>query len=179
MAEPTAHAGPVQNLHRLHKKLESSPLIWGTLGILSIGLWLTGTVTQIQTSEYLAQGQHLQVSGVAWGILMQPWLLLSGQAPIQLATSWQYAWTVEVVTLIFAMALSVAVDKIASVSPRLAKFFVVVGLPLILLNSWADYSSSPGPNPLIQVLMAAAIGGFVVVGLPLGVGLIEHAIGEF
>jgi len=54
----------------------------------------------------------------------------------------------------------------------------VTGFLLIGLNSWADFSASPGTSPLVQGLIAAAIGGIVVVGLPLGVGLIEHGFVE-
>lgn len=168
-----------QNMARLHKKLGSSPLILFFLGGGALFLWACGSIVQIQTSEYLAQGSNLRVAGVAWGILMQPWLLISGQAPIQYVTSWMYGWTVELITLVFALALSIAVGKIGSVNPRLAKGFGVGGFILICLNSWADYSSSPGAYPLVQLLIALAVGGIVVVGLPLGVGLIEHAFEEF
>lgn len=162
----------------LHHRLGSSPLIMFLLGGLSLLLWLAGTVVQIQTSEYLAMGNQNRVAGVAWGILTQPLLMISGQAPIQVVTAWMYGWSVELVTLVFAMALSVAVVKISTVNPRLAKWFVIGGALLILLNGWADYSSSPGTSVLVQALIALAIGGVVVVGLPLGIGLIEHGIEE-
>lgn len=168
-----------EQAHRLHKKLGSSPLMLCGLGVLALILWAAGTTVQIQTSEYLAQGSAIRVATVEWGVLIQPWLLISGQAPIAVATSWVYAWVVELVTLVFALALSVAVAKIASVNPHLSKWFVLISIALILLNGWADYSSSPGTNWLIQGLIAFAVGGIVVVGLPLGIGLIEHAIEEF
>src|SRR5260370_41528673 len=100
--------------------------------------------------------------------------MITGQAPITMVTAWVYAWTVELITLVFSLALSVAIVKISTANPRLGKWFVVFGGLLILLNSWADYSSSPGANQLVQFLIALAVGGIVVVGLPLGVGLIEH-----
>lgn len=171
-------AGPAQRIHRLHSKLGASPLILFILGAFSLLLWAAASVVQIQTSEYLALGNHTRVAGVAWAILMQPYLMITGQAPIALVTSWTYAWVVELITLVFALALAVAVAKIASVNPHLARYFVVAGAVLIILNGWADYSSSPGNNPLVQVLIAIAIGGIVVVGLPLGVGLIEHGLEE-
>ena len=136
-----------QQLHRLHKKLGSSPLIMFFLGALVLLLWLAGTVVQIQTSEYLAIGAHDRVAGVAWNVLVQPWLMITGQAPIQYVTSWLYGWTVEVITLVFALALSVAVVKINSVNSHFGRWFVVFGFLLIGLNSWADYSSSPGRIP--------------------------------
>ena len=118
------------------------------------------------------------VAGVAWGILLQPWLMLTGQAPAQYVTAWMYGWTVEVVTLIFALTLSVAVAKISLANPKLGKGFLIFGFLLIALNSWADYSSSPGTTPLVQGLIALAIALMVVCGLPIAVGLLEHGFEE-
>lgn len=167
-----------QQINKVHHRLNSSPLINFILGGGSLLLWAAATVVQVQTSEYLAIGSSTRVAGVAWHILTQPWLLLTGQAPIQYATAWIYAWVVELITLVFGLVLAVAVAKISSVNPTIAKWFVLCGGALILLNGWADYSSSPGGNMLVQVLIAVAVGGIVVVGLPLGIGLIEHGISE-
>jgi hypothetical protein len=167
-----------EQFNRVHHKLGSSPLILFFLGALVLLLWTCGSIVQIQTSEYLALGNANRVAGVAWQVLLQPYLMVTGQAPIAFVTSWEYAWVVEVVTLVFALALAVAVAKISSVNPTIAKLFVVGGLVLIGLNSYADYSSSPGQNPLVQFVVALAIGGIVVVGLPLGLGLIEKGLEE-
>lgn len=164
---------------RVHHKLGSSPLIMWFLGALALVLWLCATVVQIQTSEYMAMGDHSRVAGVAWNILMQPWLMVTGQAPVQFVTAWAYAWVVELITLVFALALSVAVVKISTVNPHLGKWFVIGAIVLVVLNGYADYSASPGASPLVQFLIALALGGIVVVGLPLGVGLIEHGMEEF
>ncbi|MBV9689223.1 MAG: hypothetical protein JO202_05865 [Ktedonobacteraceae bacterium] len=163
---------------RLHRKLGSSPLIMFLLGGLTLLLWACATVVQVQTSEYLALGNNNHIAGVAWGVFMQPYLLITGQAPLSLATAWVYGWVVEVVTLIFGLALAVAIVKISAANPHLGRGFVGGGLLLIALNSWADYSASPGNNPLVQFLIALAVGGIVVVGLPLGIGLIEHGFSE-
>jgi hypothetical protein len=168
-----------QQLNRMHHQLGSSPLILWFLGALVILLWLCGTVVQIQTSEYLAQGATQQVAGVAWGILMQPILMVSGQAPIGYVTSWEYGWTVEALTLIVALALTTAFGKIASVNSLLAKVFIVSAGILLILNSWADFSSSPGASELIRFLVALAVGIMVTVGLPLGLGLIERGFEEY
>lgn len=171
-------AGWATKFQKFHKKLGSSPLILFGLGALVALLWCAGTVVQIQTSELLALGNQTRVAGVAWSVLMQPLLLVSGQAPSTMATSWLYGWIVETVTLVFALALATAIHKIGSVNPFLARAFVGVGAMLILLNSWADYSASPGANPLVQALIAVAVGGMVVVGLPLAIGLIERGFEE-
>ena len=175
-----ANAVPVmrEQMSRMHQKLGTSPIILWFLAALTFLLWASASVVQIQTSEYLAQGSASRVAGVAWAILIQPWLMITGQAPISLVTSWVYAWVVELVTLVFSLALSVAIAKIATVNPILAKGFLVLGFLLIALNAWADYSSSPGVNPLVQALIALAIGGIVVVGLPLCLGLAEKGFEE-
>lgn len=167
-----------EQFHRIHHRLGASPLILWFLGALSLVLWAGASIVQIQTSEYLALQHSYRVATVEWGILAQPYLMIMGQAPIQYATAWLYAWVVELVTLVFSLALSVAVAKINVANPHLGKWFVVFGLVLISLNGWADYSSSPGNNVLVQFLIALAIGGIVVVGLPLGIGLIEHGFEE-
>jgi hypothetical protein len=177
--EASMFQGFQRKFTKVHHKLGSSPLINWFLGGLSLLLWACASVVQIQTSEYLAQGGIKQVAGVAWGVITQPYLLITGQAPIEVATSWMYAWVVELITLVFALALSVAVTKIALANPKLGKWFILGGAVLILLNGWADYSSSPGNSPLVQFLIALAIGGIVVVGLPLGIGLLEHGFEEF
>lgn len=167
-----------QRFNKYHHKLGSSPIILWFLGVLTLILWASGTVVQIQTSEYLALGSQTRVAGVTWGVLQQPYLLVTGQADISVVTSWEYGWVVELVTLVFALALTVAIIKISSVNPLLAKFFIAGGSLLILLNGWADYSSSPGASPLVQFLIALAIAGVVTIGLPLGIGLIEKGFEE-
>lgn len=169
----------LEHLKNVHHKLGSSPLILWFLGLMSLLLWLCATVVQIQTSEFLALGNPKHVAGVAWGILSQPFLMVSGQAPTAFVTAWAYAWIVELITLVFALALSVAIVKISTVNPHLSRWFVFGGFALILLNGYADYSASPGASPLVQFLIALALGGIVVVGLPLGIGLIEHGVEEF
>lgn len=177
-SQPTIAQKAAGQFNRIHKKLGSSPLIMWFLGGLVLLFWVCGTIVQIQTSEYLAMGSQIRVAGVSWNIIVQPWLMISGQAPIQVVTAWLYGWVVEVITLVFALALTVAVVKISSVNPRFGKWFVAAGLVLISLNAWADYSSSPGVNMLVQALIALAIGLIVTVGLPLGIGLIEHGFEE-
>ncbi|HLZ61563.1 MAG TPA: hypothetical protein VKR06_31850 [Ktedonosporobacter sp.] len=166
------------HISRLHRKLGSSPLILFILGALTILLWSAATVVQIQTSEYLALGNQARVAGVAWGVLLQPWQMLLGIAPLQYVTSWLYGWIVELVTLVFALALAVAIHKISAANSVLGKGFVIAGAALVLLNSWADYTSSPGANPLVQFLIALSIGLVVTVGLPLSIGLIERGFEE-
>ena len=180
MSEQASRLGEMKHQwNRIHHKIGASPLILWGLGAAALVFWACASIIQIQTSEYLALGLKSRVAGVAWSVLMQPYLMITGQAPIELATAWEYGWVVELITLIFALAFAVAVIKVSAANPYIGKWFILGGLLLISLNSWADYSSSPGNNWLIQCLIALAVGGMAVVGLPLGVGLIEHGFEEF
>jgi hypothetical protein len=167
------HAG------RAHRKLNNSPLIMWFLGALILLLWGCATIVQIQTSEYLALGAGQQVSHVAWNVFAQPYLLITGQSPIQQQTAWMYGWIVEAFTLVVGLALTAAFTKIGSVNTLLAKVFVACAIVLVILNSWADFSSSPGNNDLVRFLVALAIGLIVTCGLPLGVGLIEYGCEQY
>ena len=61
-----------QQFDRVHHRLGSSPIILFFLGGLTLVLWASASVVQIQTSEYLALGSANRVAGVAWQILFQP-----------------------------------------------------------------------------------------------------------
>lgn len=164
---------------RAHKKLANSPLIMWFLGALVLLLWFAATVTQIQTSEFLAEGSGQRVASVAINVFMQPYLIITGQVPLGENTAYMYAWIVEVLTLVVALALAAAFGKIATVNPMLAKIFIGAAVLLVILNSWADFSSSPGNNDLIRFLIALAIGLMVTCGLPLGIGLLEHGFEQY
>lgn len=167
------HAG------RAHKKLNNSPIIMWFLGALVLLLWLCATIVQIQTSEFLAMGAEQVVKSIAWNVFSQPYLLITGQAPASLQTPWMYGWVVEACTLIVGLALVAAFTKIGSVNRLLAKIFVGAAVLLVILNSWADFTSSPGSNDMIRFLVALAIGLIVTCGLPLGVGLIEYGCEQY
>lgn len=162
------HAG------RAHKKLNHSPAIMWFLGLLVLVLWACATIVQIQTSEYLALGGSQIVHSVDWNVFAQPYLLFTGQAPLAVQTAWMYGWVVEACTLIVGLALVASFTKIGSVNVFLAKVFVGAAILLVILNSWADFTSSPGSNGLIRFLVALAIGLIVTCGLPLGIGLLEY-----
>jgi hypothetical protein len=168
-----------EQIKRLHHKLGSSPLILFFLGGASLLLWACATTVQIQTSEYLALRTSGQIAGVQWGIIQQLWWLITGAAPVSQSTGWIYGWVVELITLVFALALSAALTKLREANPHIPSLFVIGGLLLMALNSWADYSASPGSNGIVRFLIALAIGGMAVVGLPLGIGLLEHGFEEF
>ena len=159
---------------RAHKKLNNSPAIMWFLGALVLVLWACATIVQIQTSEYLAMGLNQVVTGVAVNVFWQPYLLITSQAPANQQTPWMYGWIVETCTLIVGLALTAAFTKIGSVNSFLAKVFVGAAAVLVVLNSWADFSSSPGNNGLVRFLVALAIGLIVTWGLPLGIGLLEY-----
>lgn len=168
-----------EHVGRAHKGLSSSPLIMWFLGALCLVLWACATITQISTSEYLASGTNQVVSSMQWAVFIQPWLLLTGQGNITDRTAWAYGWIVEFFTLAFSMALIPLMHKIGSVNSFLAKATLIAGGILLIVNSIADYQSSPGSNDLVRFLIALALGLIVTVGLPLGVGLIEYGCEQY
>lgn len=178
MAGKNALSHARDRFNRVHQQLGHSPLILWILGGLTLLLWASCSILQIQTSEYLAMGTAQSVAGVSLQVVLQPYLVITGQAPVQDATAWMYGWVVEIVTLIFGLALSVAIIKLSVTNYWIARGFIVGGGLLIILNSWADFSASPGTNDLVRGLIALAIGGIVVVGLPLGIGLLERGFEE-
>lgn len=160
------------------KKVGTAAIVFFVLAALSLTIWLVATITQIRTSEALVLGQgHVPVQ-VAWGVLLQPWELLSGTAPLNSTMAYCYAWIVEVTTLVYSLALNHAVPKLSQMNSWLGKVYAGGAGLLIALNGWADYSSSPGQTPLIQVLIALGMGITVTTGLAIGIGLIERGIDE-
>lgn len=165
-------------LTRAHARTSTIPIFWVGTGVVVLLAFVCATLTQIATSELLVMGTHPLAFRVSWNVINQPWQLLTGQSPIREATADLYGWIVEIITIVFALALSVAITKLNQITPGLGKFFGASGFLLIILNSWADYNSAPGATPLIQGLVAFSIGLIVVIGLPLGIGLIEHGLKE-
>jgi hypothetical protein len=168
----------MQRVQNAHHRMGSSPIILFLLGALMGIITLAATIVQIQTSELLAMGNLQNVTGVSWAVLMQPWELITGTAPVGSATAWIYGWAVEVITLVFAVALSKATASISASNPHLGRWFVIGSIVLIALNSYADYSASPGNTPLIKFLIALAIALVVVCGIPITFGLFEHGARE-
>jgi len=163
----------------ISKKIGTSPLILGLIGLLVAIVWVGATVVQLQTSEVLVFGTKFVFTNT-WEIVKQPWLLITGQiVNTEQAVGVIYAWGVEALTLVFAYVLEHALKHIKQTNARLSRWFVVWGLVLIALNSWADYSSSPGAGVVVHALVAALVGGVVVTFLPIAIGLIGAAIGEF
>jgi hypothetical protein len=113
-----------------------------------------------------------------WNVLLQPYQLLTGVIPAEEQLAYIYAWGVELLQLIFGLALVIAVNKLRSVNPTIARWFVIIGTLLILLNGYANFMSAPIANPLIQVLVAILVGGLAVVGLPLAIGFAEQGFNE-
>jgi hypothetical protein len=161
------------------KKIGTSPLVLGLIGLLVAIIWIGGTVVQLQTSEVLVfQGTfHFTNS---WQVIAQPWLLVSGQITnVNQGVGVIYAWGVEALTLVFAYVLEHALAHLRKTNRRMSRWFVAWGIVLIALNSWADFQSSPGGSPLVRGLVAALVGGVVVTFLPIAIGLLGAAIGEF
>lgn len=162
--------------HRLYNTVGSSPLILFFLGGLTLLLWASASVVQIMTSEAMVLGMG-QVQTIEVSVFWQPIGLILGQYDMKHSTAYAYAWIVEVVTLIFGLALGYAVHVLRQTNRMLGKWYTIGSLILIGLNGWADFYASPGDG-LVKFLVAFAIGGMVVTGLPVGLALIEKGVEE-
>ena len=162
-----------------HHKLGSSPLLLMIAGAACIFFWASGIVTQILTSEFLIQGSNAHITVIPWSVVIQPWLIISSQVPVGQSTAWQYAWIVELVTIIFGMFSSHAIAALHAVNPRIVKLFIVGAIVLIVVNAISDYAGIANSSIIIKGLGALACGGWVVVGLPVGIGLIEKGVEEW
>ncbi len=167
-----------QRAGRYHHSLASSPIICFVIAAMCLFFGVCATLIDIRTTENLALGIPGSAVGVAWQVILQPYQLLTGDIPSSYQLAYLYAWGVELIQLIFALALVIAVNKLSTVNTTIGKWFMVCGTLLILLNAYANFQSAPTSNPLIQVLMAVCIGGLAVVGLPLAIGFAEHGFSE-
>jgi hypothetical protein len=143
------------------------------LGLLVLLVWTVSTITQIRTSEALMMGGHKVPIDVEWGVLLQPWQLLTGTAPINMTMPWCYGWIIETLTLIWSLALEHAKGELGRTNKLLGSIYGTVTVLLVGLNGWADYNSSPGNDPLAQGLIAAAVGLMVTTGLPIAIVLLK------
>lgn len=149
------------------------PTILIGLGALVALVWAVSTITQIRTSEALMLGGQKVPVDVEWGVLLQPWQLLTGTAPIGMTMPWCYGWIIESLTLIWSLALEHAKAELFKTNKTLGSVYGTVTVLLIGLNGWADYNSSPGNDPLTQGLIAGAIGIMVTTGLPIAIVLLK------
>ena len=167
-----------QQFSRYHRSLENSPTLCIGIGLAVLFFGIIMTCVDIATTEALVLGSSDKITGVPWSILSQPYYLFTGTYDLGRTVAYGYAWTIETIQMVFGLVLGHALAKISSVSPRLAKAFAIIGCLLIILNGVATYHAAPSANPLMQVLIAVAVGGFSVICLPLGIGLIEVGVEE-
>src|SRR5215472_3172283 len=149
------------------------PIVLVGLGLLMLLVWTVSTITQIRTSEALMLGGQKVPVNVSWGVLLQPWQLLTGTAPIGMTMPWCYGWIIESLTLIWSYALEHAKLELLKTNKLLGSIYGTVTVLLLGLNGWADYNSSPGNDPLVQGLIAGSVGLFVTTGLPVALVLLK------
>jgi hypothetical protein len=166
-----------QNHSRLDKVRHAlngvDPMLLVGLGALVLLVWTVSTITQIRTSEALMLGGQKVPVDVEWGVLLQPWQLLTGTAPIGMTMPWCYGWIIESLTLIWSLALEHAKVELLKTNKLLGSIYGTVTVLLLGLNGWADYHSSPGNDPLAQGLIAGAVGLMVTTGLPIAMVLLK------
>jgi hypothetical protein len=118
-----------------------------------------------------------QVKSIDTFVFWQPIGLVLGQYDTAHGTAYAYGWIVEVITLIFGLALGYAVHVLRQTNRMLGKWYTIACLVLISLNGYADFYASPGDG-VVKFLVAFAIGGIVVTGLPVGLALVEKGVEE-
>ena len=154
------------------------PMLLLGLGLLVFLVWTVSTITQIRTSEALMLGGQKIPVDVEWGVLLQPWQLLTGTAPLGMTMPWCYGWIIESLTLIWSFALEHAKAELFRTNKILGSIYGTVTVLLIGLNGWADYNSSPGNDPLVQGLIAGSVGLMVTTGLPVALVLLKVAFAK-
>lgn len=147
-----------------NSRASNSPLPKLFVGVLLLFFFLTGTLLHIQTSEaFFLGGQQVSLSP-NWGVLLQPWLLFTGQLEPRMAQAVMWGWGIEATFLICVIGYEVAHDAVAASSRRMAGWFRTGTIILILFNGYTDFqygSISPGSGFWAQ-LAFALITSFVV-----------------
>lgn len=158
-----------------------NPLVLAILGAAIILLWVGLSLFQIQTTEaWTLQAPPPDISGVSWGVVYQAGQLVSGGLSGAVGKAVAVGWSVEVITLVFGVALEVAAHGVGRSSELLKTLFLFGGFGLLAFNGWTDYAYGSLPSGVCGQLFFAGLMSFVVVfGLPAGLELLLRAWNEF
>lgn len=158
-----------------------NPLVLAIAGVLLLGLTVGLSLFDIQVTEsWILQGPPPNISDIAWGVIYQAGQLVSGQLSGPVGKSVAVGWSVEIITIVFGVALEVAAHGVRRSSELLAGIFVFGGFGLLLFNGYTNYQYGVLPSGVCGQLFFAALMAFVVVfGLPAGIELLLRAKAEF
>lgn len=163
---------------KMHHSMSSSPLICFLIALGCAFLWVYCTAIDIRTTENLFLGIKSTLAISLAEVLTQPLQMFNGGIDAETQMAYAYAWSSELLQLIFAFLLSVAVVKLSSTNATIGKMFVPFGLFFIGMNAYANFMSAPAHSTLMQVLVSGLISGIAVVGLPLAIGFAEYGLSE-
>ena len=115
------------------------PILRLALGLFLIAFFLLALMLQVQTSEaFILQGNVVSF-GANWGILSQPFDLMQGKLPVDMAEAVMWGWGIELVYLVVVVG-EVAMHNTrligwfrtgAIVTAFIVAFFGVIGLNMV------------------------------------------------
>lgn len=148
------------------------PILRALLGVLLVIFFLLALMLQIQTSEaFLLNGSAVTLAP-NWAILTQPYDLVRGALPTNMAKAVIWGWGIELVYL-------VCVIGEVSVHGRWQGWFKSGAFILVIFNFWTDYNYGTLPSGAGGQLAFAAITSFVIAFFGvLGINMIWSAISD-
>ena len=175
------HHGAKSTTKLAQPRKGQNPLVLGIAGVALLLLMVGLSLFQIQTTEsWLLQSPPPNIAGVAWGVVYQLGQLVTGQLTGSVGKAVAVGWSVEIITLVFGVALEVAAHGVRRSSELLASIFVLGGFGLLGFNGYTDFQYGSLPSGFCGQLFFAALMSFIVVfGLPAGIELLLRAKDEF
>lgn len=161
----TRHTGP-------------SPLVLLILAALLLGAWLGTSLFQIQTTEaWVLQGPPPGIQDINWAVLFQAWNLVSGNLSGPVGKAIVVGWVIEIITIIFGVALEIAAHGVGKSSDEMKALFIFFGIGLLAFNGYTDYAYGSLPSGTCGQIFFAGVMTFIVVfGLPAGVEMLLRAM---
>ena len=157
-----------------------SPMPKLLLGLALIIFWVMATVLQIQTSEAFILAGSVVKMNPDWSIIKQPWFLLIGGLKPDEAKAALWGWGMELVFLIFILGYEIAHDSVKASSQKLAGWFRVGTVGLVLFDGWTDFQYGQLASGFWGQFAFAAITAFVVMFFGIvGLRLIENGLQEW
>ena len=151
----------------------TAPILKLLLGILLIGFFLLALMLQIQTSEAFLLGSSPVQLAANWGVLNQPFALLQGKLPLDMAKAVMWGWGIELVYL-------VCVVGEVSIHGWLGGWFKTGAVILVVFNFWTDFNYGQMASGFWGQVAFAAITSFIVAFFGvLGLTLIWESITGF
>jgi hypothetical protein len=148
------------------------PLLRLALGVLLVVFFLLALMLQIQTSEAFLLNGSTVTFAPNWSILTQPYDLIRGTLPIEMAKAAIWGWGIELVYLVCV------VGEVA-VHGRWQGVFKTGAFILVIFNFWTDFNYGSLPSGPGGQLGFAGITAFVIAFFgAIGINLMWSAISD-